>query len=137
MEQKEHYRQYVKALAIEGDTDRDRALDGLLTPDFVAHDLKESMPPGGIQSLKAFRRLVKRAFPDQVMAIEDVIEEGDRVASRQTLTATHLGPFQGIEATGTRVSLELIEVVRFREGRIAERWVAFDRGGLLGQLRQE
>lgn len=136
MGQKEQYRQYVEALAIENDTDRDQALAALLTPDFVAHDLKEVVPPGGVDSLKAFRRLVKCAFPDQVMVIEDLIEEGDRVVSRQTLTATHRGPYQGIPPTGARVSLELMEIVRFRQGRIAERWVTFDRGGLFTQLRR-
>lgn len=70
------------------------------------------------------------------MVIEDLIEEGDRVVSRQTLIATHRGPYQGIPPTGARVSLELMEIVRFRQGRIAERWVTFDRGGLFTQLRR-
>lgn len=134
MDQKDLYRKYVHSLGIEDDIARDQALDGLLTTDFIAHDLREAMPPGGPVALKAFRRLVKTAFPDQTMVIDDLIEQDDRIASRQTLTATHLGPYMGLAPTGTRVTLELLEIVRFRTGRIAERWVAFDRGGLMAKL---
>ncbi|MCY0898212.1 MAG: ester cyclase [Firmicutes bacterium] len=131
---KDLYRQYVKALGITDDAARERELDALLASDFVAHDLVAAFPPGGATALKTFRRLVKTAFPDQVMIIEDLIEEDDRVASRQIITGTHLGPYMGIGSTGTQIAIQLLEIVRIRDGRIAERWVSFDRGGLLDTL---
>ena len=131
---KELYRRYIAALAIADDGLRDRELDVLLASNFIAHDLVEPLPPGGAGALKAFRRLVMAAFPDQAMVIEDLIAEGDRVASRQTITGTHLGPYMGIEPTGIKISIQLLEIVQIHDGHTAQRWVAFDRGGLLTTL---
>lgn len=132
--QKDLYRRYVKALGIPDDDARDRELDMVLAVNFVAHDLVEAIPPGNAAALKAFRRQVKTAFPDQVMIIEDLIEEDDRIASRQTLTGTHRGPYGGIAPTGHQIRIELLEFVRIVDGAIAERWVSFDRGGLQATL---
>jgi predicted ester cyclase len=48
---------------------------------------------------------------------------------------THLGEFQGIAATGQRITMEFVDIVRIAEGKIAERWVFFDRGAVLERLR--
>ena len=53
--------------------------------------------PGGVRQLVMN---VRRAFPDLVETIDDLVAEGDRVALRLTLRGTHGGPFRGVEATG-------------------------------------
>ena len=133
-QQKNLYRAYVQALGTPDASRRDALLDELLAPNFVAHDLSSS--EGGAKTLKDFRRQVATAFPDQRMEILDILEDEDRVASRQVLTCTHQGTFMGVPATGRRIEIELMEIVRIRSGRIAERWVVFDRGGLINRLRE-
>lgn len=135
MDAKTLYRTYVSTLSVKDETERFRLLTDVLTPDFVAHDLVRLMPPGNIQALSAFRERVMTAFPDQTAEFLDMILEGNRLACRQLVTGTHAGPFQGIPPTGRRITTELFEWVQMREGRIAERWVSFDRAGLLEALR--
>jgi steroid delta-isomerase-like uncharacterized protein len=132
---KDLYRRYVDALVIKDGEALDRALDQVLAVDFVAHDL-----PGGLVdgcgALKAFRRQVHIGFPDQTLTIEDLIAEDDRVAARLTAVGTHLGEFRGMPATGRRITAEVFDIVRVAEGKIAERWTMFDRGGLLTELQR-
>ena len=57
----------------------------------------------GSQILKdVFARLL-RAFPDLHVTIEDLISEGDKVVSRNTVTGTNLGDYIGHPGTGASV----------------------------------
>jgi steroid delta-isomerase-like uncharacterized protein len=76
----------------------------------------------------------RTAFPDLVTTVEDMVAEGDRVAVRHTHRATHTGAFQGIPPTGKRIEVTGIEVLRMREGQIAEFWHMDDFLGLMQQL---
>lgn len=111
-------------------------LDGCeacLAPDVVVHF--PGMP--GPLNLPAYRELgaaFLAAFPGLKLEAHELIAEGDMVASRETLTATHGGPFQGLPATGRHVRNEATTVDRIVNGQIVERWVAFDTLGLMQQL---
>ena len=54
--------------------------------------------------------------------------------TRKVFTGTHLGPLQGIEPTGRRVEIHVIDIVRVAGGKIVEHWNCVDRLGLLAQL---
>ena len=43
------------------------------------------------------------AFPDWHWEIRHIVVDGENIAVHFTVTGTHRGPFQGIEATGRRV----------------------------------
>ncbi len=131
---KELYLRYDEALATKDPAALDAAIDDVVATDFVGHDLPPGLPPGSA-GLKEFRRRVHAAFPDQRAVVEDMIEEGDRVAARVSVTMTHLGEFQGIPATAQRITIELVDIVRIAEGKIAERWAFSDRGAVLERLR--
>lgn len=101
------------------------ALEAVLSPNFVGHDLSPGLPLGP-KSLQQFRAMINAAFPDQEAILQDVLAEGDRVVGRFLVRQTHLGEFRGIPPTGRVVESELIEIVRIEDGKVAERWVARD-----------
>lgn len=74
------------------------------------------------------------AFPDGRASTEDLIAEGDTVASRWTYRGTQQGEFQGIPPTGKQVILTGISIWRFEGDKIVESWHEFDALGLLQQL---
>lgn len=74
------------------------------------------------------------AFPDYVHVVETMVAEGDRVAVRLTYNATHQGEFEGIPATGNRISYEGAHIVTVVDGKIAEMWVLEDMLSLMSQL---
>ena len=85
-----------------------RLLDAMNSGDagLVSQTVDEVFDPGvkqhtpfeatGVQTLKEMvvDRLY-RAFPDIHITIEDLIEEGDKVVEKDTVTGTHLGEFNG------------------------------------------
>jgi steroid delta-isomerase-like uncharacterized protein len=109
-----------------------RTIDALVHPDAVIHT-PLPLEATGAQLLKeAFARLLK-AFPDLRITVEDLIEEGDRIVSRNTVSGTHAGEHLGVPPTGRAVTYGEIFIVRFEGGRIAETWGVVD---VYSQLRQ-
>ena len=62
------------------------------------------------------------AFPDSRVTIDDMIAEGDQVVTKKTFTGTHTGDFAGIPSTGNKVTLEFVDIMRVRDGKIVEHW---------------
>ncbi len=107
--------------------------DELNAPDFVNLSAPPGIPSdreGGKMWLQAFAN----AFPDARFTIEDMIAEGDRVATKKTFAGTHTGEFAGIPATGNHVSLTFVDILRLRDGRIVEHWLSMDQLSFLQQL---
>ena len=56
------------------------------------------------------------------------------MASRVTMSGTHLGPFQGIPAAGHSFQQEHMHFVRFRDGKAIEHRAVRDDLGMMRQL---
>jgi steroid delta-isomerase-like uncharacterized protein len=109
------------------------AVDALVAEDFVDHQAVPGMPSGK----EGFAELIHQwhtGFPDMSETVEDLIAEGDRVVGRFTFRGTHTGDFLGIAPTGRAVSMTGIDIVRIRDGKIAEFWYAEQLNDLLSQL---
>ena len=93
--------------------------DELNDPAFVNHSAPPGIPSdreGGKIYLAAFLN----AFPDCRFTVDDMIAEGDQVVTKKTFTGTHEGEFAGIPPTGKRVTLQFVDIMRVRDGRIVE-----------------
>ena len=108
-------------------------LDEVIAADAVDHN----PAPGqgaGLDGIKRSFAEFRAAFPDLQFTVEDMLAEGNRVACRVTIRATHTGDFQGRAPTGKPVVQTGIDILRFAEGKVVERWGEFDTLGLLQQL---
>jgi predicted ester cyclase len=76
---------------------------------------RASVPSGatGAQALKQVWPVLLRAYPDLHITIEDLIKEGDKVVSRNTVTETHKGEYMGLPPTGKTVTYREIFIYRF------------------------
>lgn len=93
--------------------------------------------PDPIRGPDGFKRFVDRirgSFPDVHVSIEDMLAEGDLVAVRLTMTMTHTAPYQGLPATGRRLTGTQILIDRVADGRIVETWQEVDALGIMQQL---
>jgi steroid delta-isomerase-like uncharacterized protein len=77
---------------------------------------------------------VWQALPDFSVQIKHQIAEGDKVATLKTFSGTHQGEFMGIPPTGSRVSFDVFDLLRVRDGKVVEHWNVVDMAGLLQQL---
>lgn len=88
----------------------------------------------GPEGFKDFFTTLRYAFPDLQLAPVTVIADDDHVAMAYTINGTHQGEFQGIAPTGKQISARGVEIVKFREGKLIERWGSSDEVGILKQL---
>lgn len=101
--------------------------------DIIDHSAAPGMP-AGIEGVKAVFNAIRAAFPDHDAKIVHQIAEGDLVATYKTLTGTHRGDFFGTPATGRRATIQVMDFVRYREGKVAEHWGIVDIAGIMHQL---
>lgn len=109
------------------------AADRLLTRDYLLHvsgNPTRFDRDGAKQLVTAF----STAFPDLQHTVDEIIAEGSAVAARWTSRGTHRGEFQGIAATGRRISVSGTTIHHMVEGQIAETWLTFDNLDFLQQL---
>lgn len=105
-----------------------------IADDFVDHEELPGLAPTK-EGVLTFFRMYVAAFPDLRMVPEDVIASGDKVVARVRATGTHKGAFMGLSATGRRVDVQLIDIIRFgADGRAREHWGVFDQLAMLQQL---
>ena len=113
---------------------RDPAVvDEFFAPGFVSHNNPPGFPPG-VEGVKRFFATFRDAFPDVTVEIDELVVEGDRVAVATTFTGTHEGELMGVAATGRRVSVTGVDVVRVCGGKIVEHRGLTDVVGLMRQL---
>jgi steroid delta-isomerase-like uncharacterized protein len=110
------------------------ALPQMVSPDMVSHDPAIPMQGSGPAAVRGVAEMLRSAFPDLRMVIEDQVAENDRVMTRWTARATHRGPFMGKPATNRSANVSGVTVDRFQNGKIVESWINWDSAGLMQQL---
>jgi predicted ester cyclase len=68
--------------------------------------------------------------------IQDQVAERDEVTTRKTIRETHQGILMGSAPTGRQVEIQVIDVVRLRDGRCVEHWGINTLPIVLAQLRE-
>jgi len=108
-------------------------VDEVAGSNYLSHDFPPGLPPGR-EGLKIFISVFHAAFPDGHLTIDQMIAEGDTVATRLTFHGTHTGEFQGIAPTGKRVTIPALDMARLEGGKLVEHWGGPNQMSLLQQL---
>jgi steroid delta-isomerase-like uncharacterized protein len=111
-------------------------LDELIAADYTNHNA----PPGATQGVEGRKQAVamfRRAFPDLLSTVEDLIAEGDRVVARVNMRGTNTGEFMGRPPTGRPVNATGIDIFRIVDGRVTERWGVLDMMAINQQLASD
>ena len=108
-------------------------LAALVGPGDVDHDPAPNQGPGAQGFQDMFAEL-RTAFPDLHIEVEHLTATEDDVAFAYTVTGTHQGPLQGHTATGKPFFMRGVQIGRFENGLLVERWGSTDQLGMLTQL---
>jgi steroid delta-isomerase-like uncharacterized protein len=109
-----------------------KAIDESVDPDVLIH-MPLPIQATGAQALKQVWAMLLRGLPDVHVTLEDLIAEGDKIVSRNTVTGTHQGEYMGLPPTGKSITYNEIFIFRFTNGRIAEMWGIVD---VFSQMKQ-
>lgn len=92
---------------------------------------------GQVLGLAAFQERVlysRNAFPDLHFAIQELIEEGEKVVASWSMSGTHKGDLPQLPASGKPFSISGMTIYYFVEGKVCGHWQAYDRLGFLAQI---
>ena len=105
----------------------------VVAPDCVDHDPGPDQVPGP----KGYRDLftaMRQAFPDFTVEPVQLVADEDCIAFAYTFKGTHLGPLMGVPATGKKVQFRGLQISKFKDGKMVERWGSSDQLGMLQQI---
>lgn len=119
VDNKEVVRRFNVEVIEKGNKDEFQAL---MAPDFVNHAAPPGMPDGPESMWNTFQNILRPALSDMRVTIHDQIAEGEKVTTRKTISGVHSGTLMGIAATGGKVSIDVIDIVRVRNGQYVEHW---------------
>lgn len=109
------------------------ALDDLLADDYE----RTSHGSGKRLSAAEFKEEIlatRRAFPDLVTSVDNLLQEGDQVAIFWTSTGTHRDELLGVPATNRRVTTHGSNLCTVTNGKLSRERVTWDPRHLLTAL---
>jgi len=111
-----------------------KSFEELVAEDVVNH----SAPPGSSKGpdgmIHFLQNVLRTGFPDLSVEILDQVAEGDLVTTRKAIHATHSGDFMGIPPTGKKVIINVIDMIRLRQGKYVEHWGMSNLSDVIAQL---
>lgn len=107
------------------------AIFACLHPDCIHHSRLSEHPKDGV----AFTfHATFAAFENLHWTIEELIAEGERVATLVLIEGTHVGDCLGAPRTGRRIRVHSVDVATVRDGLFVERRGVLDELHLLAQV---
>ncbi|MEW2574882.1 ester cyclase [Streptomyces syringium] len=99
----------------------------------MVHHGRDGRPLAAVDVAAEMNRFMQ-AFPDLHFTVHSLVAEGDLVATRLTVEATHKGEYLGLPPTGRTVRCPLLGQLRIVDGAVVEHWGVADGLYLLEQL---
>lgn len=127
-------------MSIEANKDTVRRAMEALNQENWAELIGEFFPTAAdANAFRSWHAPFRAAFPDYHVTIDEMIAEGDKVAVRQTVRATHAGEFpvwelKGIAPTGKHLVWIEVQILRVADGKILDGWLIVDGVSRLQQL---
>jgi len=111
-------------------------LNEVLSPDLVA---RTPSSPNVLNREKLTQAVAKldAAFSDRQFTIEDMVADGDQVATRVSMRGVHTGKWQGYAPSGKQFFAMVLSIERVKDGKIIDRWFSFDEEWVLRELGLE
>jgi len=98
------------------------SFEELLADDVVNHAAPFGKP-NGKESFKFFlNEVLRKGFPDCKVEILEQVAENDLVTTRKKITGTHTGEIFGIAPTNKSVEIQVIDIIRLKDGKYKEHW---------------
>ncbi|MDP4218753.1 MAG: ester cyclase [Bacteroidota bacterium] len=98
------------------------SFEELLAEEVINHAAPPGSPNGRASFYYFLNDVLRKGFPDLRVEILSQIAEGEQVATRKRISATHTGAILGIAPTQKKVQIDVIDIIRLENGRYAEHW---------------
>ena len=110
-----------------------QALHEIFSANVVEHDPAPGQGKGSEGYIKLFT-MMRTAFPDLKVTVEHIVQDENNLAMAYKIHGPHKGDFMGIAPTGKAFAARGMQIGRYENGKIVERWGSSDELGLVKQL---
>jgi predicted ester cyclase len=107
-------------------------VDEYVAADFIEH--QDGAEGRGPAAVKGIIRGLHESFTDMQLIIDDIVGAGEDVWVRARARASNTKPIMGRPATGRDIEIQIMDVIRCRDGKLVEHWGVADRLAMLQQL---
>ena len=118
-QKKTHVRQYFAEVVGKGNLE---AIPDFVAPDIIFWGPYTSEPILGIKGFTELIAMLHAAFDDFQITEEEMVVEGDTVATRWTASGVHRGEFMGTGPSGEPFRFTGTGFYRIVDGKILEAW---------------
>ena len=108
-------------------------MNELVSENCVDHDPAPDQIAGPEGYIKFFT-MMRTAFPDLKLDVEHLVADEDNIAFAYRVIGTHKGDFMGISASGNSINIRGMQISKFQDGKMVERWGSSDELGILKQI---
>ncbi|MFD0763377.1 ester cyclase [Mucilaginibacter lutimaris] len=109
------------------------AFKDLVAENSVDHDPAEGQVAGPQGYIDFFTEL-RSAFPDLKIEVKHLVADDENVSFAYEVNGTHNGDFMGIAPTGNSIKARGMQISKFENGKMTERWGSSNELGILKQL---
>ena len=100
--------------------------------------INHSAPPGsstGPDGMMYFlQHILRKGFSDIKVEIFEQVAEKDLVTSRKKITGTHTGEIMGIPVSNKNVTINVIDIIRLKDGKYEEHWGASNFSDVIAEI---
>lgn len=111
------------------------AFKEIVSPDVYNHVAMPGVSTGSDGMEHFIMNVLRKAFPDITVIILDQIAEGDMVTTRKQLLATHTGDLMGTAPTHKKVVINVIDIIRLRDGQYVDHWGISNFSEVLAEIK--
>ena len=129
----EQNKQIIQQLYAAVNAHEPERLYDLIAEDVIEHEDFPGLEPGREGVVQFFKMMIA-AFPDLRFEPRQIVAEGDTVMALVSIIGTHEGDFAGMPATGRRIDVPTVDIIRLADGKAAEHWGVTDSGMMMQQL---
>lgn len=124
----DHARRLIEVGFGQGDLS---ILDELMAADVVEHQRGNR---SGRDGAKAVVRTLHAWMSNFSLTVEDLAVSGDTVWTRNRGRGVNTGSVMGHAPTGRSVEVDVIDILRFEDGKVVEHWGIADQLGMMIQV---
>jgi predicted SnoaL-like aldol condensation-catalyzing enzyme len=130
---KEAVRRFNKEVIEEGNL---TAFNELVSEEVINHAAPADAPAGPESMRHFLMDILRKGFSDIKVDVLEQVAEKDLVTSRKKIHVRHTGEFLGVPASGKTAVIDVIDIIRLKDGRYAEHWGISNIPDVIGQLKK-
>jgi steroid delta-isomerase-like uncharacterized protein len=96
-------------------------IDSIVAPDYVEHCTAPGYSPDRAGLKKSFEDFVI-SMPDMHCQVNFMAADSEYVTVQYTFTGTNTGSLMGMPATGKKVNIDGVDIIRYKNGKAIGHW---------------